>query len=948
MNIKSLFVRLLVLLFVANISLAQTRPENQVKVVSSLTDKLPVAPEIIKGTLPNGLTYYIRKNTKPEKKVELRMAVKVGSILEDDDQRGLAHFTEHMAFNGTQHFKKNDLVSFLQSIGVKFGADLNASTGFDETVYILPIPVDKPENLEQGMLVLEDWASTISFDPAEIEKERGVVLEEERLGKGAQERMLKKMLPYILEGSKYEVRLPIGTTETLKTFKPEVIKRFYKDWYRPDLMAVVVVGDVDPVAAEAMIKKHFEKLKNPAKERPRVDEEIPTRTKSEGLVITDPEATNHILQIFYATNKAKVQTTVGDYRQSIIKNLASVMLSQRMQELTQKSDPPFLFGGSDRGEFIHNYESYFGFAVLGKAGVAPAINAVILENERAKKFGFTAAELDRAKKSMLRNMERAYNERDKTESENYADEYVRNFTSDEPIPGIENEYNYYKEFIPNITLEEINAFTARNIPAVTEHKLVVLAGPEKADFPMPTNAELLAMVTEAEKLPVTAYEEKAVAANLMGAVPEGGRVVFDKKNAALGLSELTLGNGVKVIMKPTDFKNDEVILSGFRFGGQSTVDNANALNAQYASTLVTQMGIGDFSPTDLRKVLAGKSVSVAPRLSNYSEGINGQAGTADLETMLQLVHLYFTKPRKDEELFKSFVTRQEAAVQNAMSDPRTVFQDSVQKMLYNFNPRGPRFPRKSDFSKLDLDKSLAIYKERFGNARGWTFYLVGSFDPAKVKPLVASYLGTLPAAAEAPGGFKDLGLRPVKGVVKKDIKKGNEPKSFINIVFSGEATYSDEEQLKLQALMELMNIKLIESLREDLGGIYGGGMNGSLNKNPYGNYLINVSLPCGPENVDKLVKATFAEIDKIKANGPTEADLNKVKETFDKEYKESIKENGYWAARLQRSAEMGTDPADILTVNTRFKALTAKDLQEAAKKYFNMNNYFQGVLYPEK
>src|SRR5436190_3436149 len=449
---------------------------------ANLNDKLPVAPEIKVGKLSNGLTYYIRKNAKPEKKVELRLAVKAGSILEDDDQLGLAYFTEHMAFNGSAHFKKNDLVSFLQTIGVKFGADLNAYTGFDETVYILPIPVDKPENLEQGFLVLEDWASTVAFETSEIDKERGVVLEEDRLGKGAQERMSKKTLPLILQGSKYAVRLPIGKAEILKTFKPETIKRFYKDWYRPDLMAVIVVGDIDPAAAEALIKKHFEKVKGPAKSKPRAVAELPPRQKSEGLVVTDPEATNHILQIFYASSKSKVQTTVEDYRTSIVKNLADQMLGQRLQELTQKPEPPFVYGGSSRGEFVHGYEIYFGVALIGKAGIAPAINAVIQENERARRFGFTQGELDRTKKSFLRSMERAYNEREKTESDGYADEYIRNFLTAEPIPGIENEYNYHKQFMEGITLKEVNDFTALNIPSSSEKKLVVFNGPDKADF----------------------------------------------------------------------------------------------------------------------------------------------------------------------------------------------------------------------------------------------------------------------------------------------------------------------------------------------------------------------------------------------------------------------------------------------------------------------------------
>ena len=938
MQDKLRFIRLIIFLFTANLSFAQ----------GNLTDKLPQAPEIKMGKLSNGLTYYLRKNAKPEKKVELRLVIKTGSILEEDDQQGLAHFTEHMAFNGTQHFKKNEMVSFLQSIGVKFGADLNAQTGFDETIYILPIPVDKPGNLEQGMLVLEDWASAVTFEPSEIEKERGVVLEEERSGKGARERMSKKTLPLILQGSRYALRLPIGKSEILKTFKPETIKRFYKDWYRPDLMAVFVVGDIDLTEAEALIKKHFEKLKGPAHEKPRTYADLPPRQTSEGLVVTDTEATNHILQILYSAQKTKQDVTLGDFRQSIIKNLSSQMLGQRMQELTQKAEPPFIFGGSDRGEFVPGYELYFGIALIGKAGVAPAIQAVIQENERARRFGFTNAELQRTKKSLLRNMERAYNERDKTESHEYVEEYIRNFLSGETIPGIENEYNYHKLFLEGISLQEINEFTAKNIPSSAEKKLVLLLGPEKSDFTMPSNAGLLEMVTEAEKLPVTAYEEKAVAASLMAETPTGGRILFDKKNPELGLSELTLGNGVKVIVKPTDFKNDQVVLTGFRFGGQSLYDEKDMYNAQYAASLIQQMGVGEFAPTELRKILAGKTVSASPRLSLLSEGISGQSGAADIASMLQLVHLYFTSPRKDGDLFTAFVTSQQAMVQNMLSDPRTIFQDSVQRMMYAYHPRSARFPRPRDFDKLSLDRSLEIYKERFANARGWTFYIIGSFDLANLKPLIATYLGTLPSSTTPSPSFKDLGIRPVKGVVRKEIKKGHEPKSVISIAFTGETPYSEEEQLKLQALIEVMNIKLIETLREELSGIYGGGMNGGLSKNPYGSYNINLTLPCGPENVDKLIKAAFVEIQKIKDNGPTEADLNKVRESFLKQYQEDLKDNGYWANRLQRSGELGNNPSSILALEARIKQVTPKDLQEAAMKYFNLYNYFQAVLNPEK
>jgi len=575
---------------------------------SKLSDPLIVAPGIKIGKLSNGLTYYIRKNGRPEKKVELRLVVKVGSIVEDDDQRGLAHFTEHMAFNGSKNFKKNELVSFLQSIGVQFGADLNAYTSFDETVYILPIPTDKPENFDKGLLVLEDWASTVTFEDAEIDKERGVVLEESRLGKGAGDRMNKVIFPKLLAGSKYAERLPIGKEDILKNFKYDVIRRFYKDWYRPDLMAVVVVGDVEVADAEKKIKEHFEKLKNPTKERERVYADIPGRTTSEGLSVTDKEATNNLIQIYYSTKKSIPDLTLGDYRNSIIKSLFGAMLGQRLQELTQKQNPPFVFAQSGPSGFVRGHEAYSSIMLVGKSGAEPGITALMQENERVRKFGFTAGELDRAKKSTLRSMERAFNEKDKTESQLHAEELIRNFLVQEAIPGIENEFNYHKEFLQTITLEELNQYAAKIIPS-TEGKLVVYSGSDKSDTPIPSSAELLTIATKAEQMPVTAYEEKAVAANLMDKPPAGGKIVDEKENKALGYTALTLSNGVKVIFKQTDFKNDQVVMAATRFGGQSLYGQKDALNAAYASTVVAQMGAKDFSPVDLRKILSGKTAS---------------------------------------------------------------------------------------------------------------------------------------------------------------------------------------------------------------------------------------------------------------------------------------------------------------------------------------------------
>jgi zinc protease len=622
------------------------------------------------------------------------------------------------------------------------------------------------------------------------------------------------------------------------------------------------------------------------------------------------------------------------------------MLSQRMQELMQKEEPPFLYAANTFGSLARGFESYNAYAYLGKGGVEPAVKALVQENERARKYGFTANELERTKKMMMKSIERAYNERDKTESSRLAGEYIRHFLEKEPIPGIEKEYHYYQKFLEEITLEEINQYVSKTIPSPEEPKLVILTGPEKADFQIPDNEALLAMAENALKGEIKPYEEKVIASTLMQKIPLPGKITAEKENKVLGLTELTFNNGITVILKPTDFKNDQVILSSSRFGGQYNYDPKNRFDAEYSSTIINQMGISEFSPLDIRKILAGKNASVTPRIGTVSEGVNGQCSATDIETMLQLVNLYFTQPRKDTELFNSFISKQQALYQNMAADPQYTFQDSVLKTLYKDHPWAPRLPKPETFSKINLQRALEIYKERFGNANGFTFVLVGKFDINTIKPLLETYLGSLPSTGKT-STFKDVGLRPAKGPLKKEVNKGSEPKSLIRMFWNGETTYTLEDDFKVQALAEIMNIKIIETLREDLSGIYGGGMYGSMNKYPYNSYSFGITIPCGPENVDKLIAAALAEIEKVKANGPSEADLNKVKETWKQQYLVNIKDNNFWARQILQSVEIGADLNRILSYPKRVDALTPKDIQTVANKYLDMKNYVQFVLNPE-
>ncbi|MEP6594777.1 MAG: insulinase family protein, partial [Ginsengibacter sp.] len=762
--VKYLFV---LLFFSAQFSFAQL----------NLNDTLPLDPKIKTGKLQNGLTYYIRQNKKPEQKVDLRLVVNTGSIMEDEDQQGLAHLAEHMAFNGTTHFKKNDIVSFLQSIGVGFGSDLNAYTGFNETVYILPIPTDKAGNLDKGFQILEDWAHNVTYNEEDIDDERPVVLEESRLGKGANDRMYRKLYPKIFAGSLYGKRIPIGIDSIIKNAKYETLRRFYKEWYRPNLMAVIVVGDIEPGKAEEYIKKYFSGLVNPPALRPRTNAEVLPYDSSEGMVVTDKEATDYRLLLNYSSVPKKPSITLSDYKEDILKGIFTTILNQRLRELTQKENPPFLFASTDFGGYSRGYESFGGNIGVGNGDPVKGLEAFEEEVERAKKYGFTQPELDRVKKGMLTQIERAFNERDKTESANYVGEYIRNFLVQEPSPGIEKENEYYKKLIPEITLEEVNAI-AKNLNK-NSNKFIALTGPDPAaDKTLPSGKELLAKADAVEKMNISPYEEKVMAASLLTALPKPGKIISSKKNAYLGTTELTLNNGVTVTLKTTDFKNDEVLTSAIRPGGKNNYGLKDKYNAEYATTIVTNMGIGNFTPVDLRKVLAGKSASASPIFTATSEGIGGNSSLKDVETMFQLMYLYFTSPRKDSSLFKSYIQKSKSQTAMLGANPQAAFVDTLYKTIFSNNPLAPvAIPKSENYDKINLERALQIYDERFGNVNGMHFTFVGSFKEDELRPLIEQYIASLPSTPKK-FSYTDNKLRPVKGKVNLNFNKGKEQKSL--------------------------------------------------------------------------------------------------------------------------------------------------------------------------
>jgi len=938
----ALIIAIMVLLPAGTFSQAKTS-QPAVKPASAKGQVLPLDSAVKTGKLANGFTYYIRKNTEPKNRVTLYLATKVGSILENDDQQGLAHFMEHMSFNGTRHFPKNELVSYLQKAGVRFGADLNAYTSFDETVYQLPIPTDDPEVLKNGFLIMRDWAQDATLDSMEIEKERGVILEEKRLGKSAQQRLQDKYLPVIFNKSRYSNRLPIGTEEVLKNFTPATIRSFHTDWYRPDLQALIVVGDIDVNATEKTIKDLFSSLKSPSKPRPRTEYTIPLTQKNQFFAATDKEFPVTVIQAFIKHPESKLITTT-DYRNSIIRSLYNRIIGERFAELSKQANPPFIQGGSSIGGFLANLD-VASSVVVGKPGeLEKGFKAVWTEVERAKRFGFTQTELDRAKEAMIQNIETAYKERDKTNSDNYVQEYLNLFLKQEASPGIAYEYNFYKSNLGGITLAEVNDVVKKYL--VDVNRDIIILGPDKDAANLPTETTVNAWVVDVQNSTITAYVDNVSDKPLLATKPVAGKVVGETKRNDLGITEWVLSNGVKVKLKPTDFKNDEVNFNAFSPGGSSLYSDAEYESAARASSLINNSGVAEYNSVQLSKYLTGKKVRVSPYIGERTEGISGSATPKDLEVALQLVYLYFTHPRKDVEVYNGLLSQEKASLANRSNDPASVFSDTISAVLGNYSVRrtGPSLEK---YDKINLDRAFEIYKDRFADASDFTFTFVGSFDIEKIKPLIEQYLGALPSTKRIENA-KDLGIHVPEGVIQKQVYKGQEQKSTVRLVFSGVYQYNETENNLLDALSGVLNIKLIERLREEESGVYGVGSRASYTKYPQNRYTFSVSFGCAPENVEKLINSVLDEIKKIRDNGATQTDVEKVVAEDRRATEVQMKENGFWLSYLTSQFQNDESPEQILSYQESLKKITPEALKVAANKYLNGDNFVRLVLHPGK
>ncbi len=910
-----------------------------------LNAKIPNDPDVRTGKLENGLTYYIRKNAKPEKKVDLRLVINAGSILETDKQVGLAHFMEHMVFNGTKNFPKNALIDYLQSIGVKFGQHLNAYTSFDETVYFLPIPSDDPVKLDKGFQILEDWAFNANLDGKDIDDERGVVIEEYRTRLGAGERMMKEYLPKMLYKSLYANRLPIGTKENLETFKHEEIRQFYKDWYRPNLMAVIAVGDINVDEMEAKIKQHFGKYKNPANEKPRKTFDIPNHKETFVSIAKDKEATSAMVQMIYKdTEKAKPTVTVGDYKADLIDGLFSQMINARLEEYTNEANPPFVYGYSFHSNLLaKDKEAYQSMAMTAEDKQLEALQTLAKENERAKKFGFTQSELDRVKNEYLAMYEKAFKDKDKNNSSTYLGSYQSNFLEGEAIPSIAYEYNLVKELLPTITLQDVNNVIH---PYLREdNRVIILTGPEKDGLKTPTEKEVLAAI-DVSKVDLTPYEDAAVAESLIRNDIKAGKVVKTTQNDKLGTTTLELSNGAKVTYKKTDFKNDEILFGARSFGGSNLTDTKTYKQTYLADNAVTQAGIAGMDQNALSKFNTGKMYRVSPFVGGITEGFSGNSTPKDLEFLFQTVYAYFTDLNYDEKAYESDKNKMKSFYSNMMSQPEMYFQKEVSDFMYGHNERYTSFPPSDkEWEATDYKKAYELFKERFADASDFEFFFVGNVTDEQMASFSEKYIASLPSLNRKET-FKDTGSRVKTGVHKKEVFKGNDDKATVRISYSGDTTYSEKENLAMEALGEILTIKLIEELREKEGGVYGASARGGLNKLPYGSYSFSIGFPTNPASADKLIEMTLAEVEKIKKNGPEAKDLDKFKEGELTDYTKSLKENRYWLNVMLTAFNNQEDPNKALDFEKNLKALTAKDVQHVAQKYLDKNRVI-AVLKPE-
>ncbi|MBQ4587727.1 MAG: insulinase family protein [Bacteroidaceae bacterium] len=929
-KLKRLFTTLLVLGSVV-IASAQQQPQ---------MPPIPTDPNVRIGKLENGLTYYIRHNELPEERADFYIAQKVGSILEEENQRGLAHFLEHMCFNGTTNFPGKGIINWLETIGVRFGENLNAYTSIDETVYnINNVPVIRDGIVDSCLLILHDWANDLTLAEAEIDNERGVIHEEWRTGQGAMMRMYEQALPKAFEGSKYGHRLPIGTIEVIDNFPYQALRDYYETWYRPDQQGIVVVGDIDVDKVEAKIKELFSPIQMPANAPERKYEQVPDNKEPIITIAKDKEQPSTIIYIWHkhpaTPNEAK--GNIGYLVQNYMFSMISSMMHARLEELRQSANPPFIQAASGDSDFLlaKTTEAFVGMAVSKDDGIPTALSTLVREIERARKFGFTASEYARAKADYLLMLESAYKERDKMKNNQYVQEYIRHFIDNEPIPGIETEYALMNQLAPNIPVEAINSILPQLIK--DENIVINIFGPDKEGMVYPTEAEILDILNKTKAEEITAYVDKVSDEPLMKEAPKAGKIVKTEEGP-FGSTALTLSNGVRVVLKTTDFKADEIRMRAFSPGGTSVFGTKEALQLKMLNSVTGLGGLGNFSNVDLEKVLAGKKATIGATVSGLSEGLNGSCSPKDLETLLQLTYLSFTAPRMDEEAFESFKQRTKASLANQEANPMTALTDTLQMEMYGDHPLAGRVKAEM-IDQLDYNRIMEMYKDRFKEAGDFTFLFVGNINLEEAKPLIETYLGGLPTINRKEN-YQDIQLNIRKGTHKNLFEKQMEtPKATVLNIISGNCEYNLKNDLLMTMLSQTMSMVYLETVREKEGASYGVSAFGQLSRGIKDEALFQIYFDTDPAKREKMEQIVMSELQKVAQEGPRPEHLAKVKEFLLKKHIEDAKENSYWLGQLNNyywyKTDMNTDYEKLVN------DLTAEDVKNFTKALLDQGNIIE-------
>lgn len=907
-----------------------------------LSKPLPTDPQVVSGVLPNGMHYYIRVNHKPENRVFLRLVERAGSVCEDDDQQGLAHFTEHMAFNGTKNFPKHKLIKFLESTGMKFGADLNAYTAFDQTVYMLEVPMDKPANLDTALLILHDWSHYYLLDDKEIDAERGVIREEWRLGRGANERMMRKVFPVLLAGSKYAQRIPIGKIDIINNFKHDVLRRFYYDWYRPDLQAIIVVGDVNPQQVEKKIKALFSPIPEPKNPRPRVYPEIPDTKDVTAVVATDKEARYSIVS-FYWKHPLQQVKTYGDFRRELTDELVQTMLTSRYTDKMLSPKSPYAYAMA-ADQYLMGHKS--AFVILGiakKNKILDAARDMMTQVESARRYGFASSELERAKKTLLSRLEKRYKEANKTQS-NYYVSIIQNHYDlpHAPLLSPQQEYDIASELLPTIKLDDVNKLIKQ---LATDNNLVVVVE-APTEVKVPTEQQLIDMVKQVRKSQVKPYKDVKVKTSLISGKIKKGKIKKEQVDKATGATVWTLKNGVRVVIKPTNFKNDQVLMSAFSNGGYSLYPVKDIPSARMAAALVSNSGLGDFTNVELTKFLSDKNLSVSPYIGLYSEGFQGQSDVKDFETMLQMIYLYFRKPRFDKDAYTAALEQQKAILANKSNDPQSVWTDTLRAIMTNYSPY--RMPLDTNvLNQVDFKRAYDIFRERFSDPGSFTFVFVGNVDLAKARPLIEKYLGSLPKK-DNKEQYRDVNAQvPVGKVIEKEVYKGAEPKSLVMMLYTGNYQYSLRNQLLVKGMSEIFTGRLLDTIREAEALTYSIMAFPQFYMIPKNQYAVAVFYSTNPDTL-AFTKHKVLELGQGLTKGISDKEYNATIQKLLKEHETDMQSNQYWLDNLVQVYQYNIRPDFATDYQNIVKSITKADLTKAAQEFLNKNSYIFVALKPEK